>query len=45
MKEVRLSELDSAPGVLDGSYTKEEARLVFMAYFRDPHEVLLPDWR
>ncbi len=45
MKEVRLSELDSAPGVLDGSFTKEEARLVFMAHFRDPHEVLLPDWR
>jgi hypothetical protein len=45
MKEVRLSELDSAPGVLDGSYTKEEARLVFMAHFRDPHEVLLPDSR
>jgi len=45
MKEVRLSELDSAPGVLDGSFTKEEARLVFMAHFRDPHELLLPDWR
>lgn len=42
--EVRLSDLENWPGVLDGSFTNEEARSFFLAFFRDPQDVLLPDW-
>ncbi len=43
--EVSLSGLDQWPGVLDGSFTRDEARNFFMAFFPDPHENLLPNWR
>jgi len=43
--EVSLSTLDQWPGVLDESFTRDEARNFFMAFFRDPHENLLPNWR
>jgi len=42
--EVRLSDLETWPGVIDGSFTKEEARICFMAFFRSPDEGLLPGW-
>jgi hypothetical protein len=43
-QEVRLSDVENWPGVLDGRFTKEEARAFFLAFFRDPHGILLPDW-
>ncbi len=43
-QEVRLSDLGNWPGVLDGSFNNEEARAFFFAFFRDPHDVLFPDW-
>ena len=42
--EVRISDLESWPGVMDGSFTKEEARVLFTAFFRPVQEELLPGW-
>ncbi len=42
--EVRLSELEQWPGVLDGTFSQQEAVDAFMAFFRDPHEPLIPGW-
>lgn len=41
---VRLSDLDRWPGVLDGSFTFQEARILFLAFFRDPDLLLLDEW-
>lgn len=42
--EVRLSDSRSWPGVIDGSFSREEARAVFLSFFRSPEESLLPGW-
>jgi hypothetical protein len=42
--EVRLSDIDDWPGVLDGTYSAHSAEKYFRAFFREPHEVLLPAW-
>jgi hypothetical protein len=43
-REVRMSDLEYWPGVVDGGYSKEATVAYFRAFFRDPHEVLLPSW-
>jgi hypothetical protein len=42
--EVRLASLGNWPGVLDGEFSVEEAREIFLAFFREPHDILLSDW-
>jgi len=44
VREVRLDDICNWPGVLDGTYSEKAARAVFMAFFRDPEEILLPSW-
>jgi len=41
---IRLGELNSWPGVIDGTYSAEAARRYFLSYFRDDKQVLLPGW-
>jgi hypothetical protein len=41
---IRLSELESWPGVVDGTYSAEAARHYFLSYFRDDKQILLPGW-
>lgn len=41
---IRLRELESWPGVLDGTYSAEAARDYFLSFFRDEKRVLLPGW-
>lgn len=43
-REIRLEDLPQWPGVLDGTFSAQAAAAVFRAFFRDPHEVLLPGW-
>ncbi len=43
-REIRLSDLEHWPGVLEGSFTAEEARSVFMAFFRSPDDSLASGW-
>ena len=40
--EIRLSEINSWPGVLDGSYSINQATAVFLAFFRDAEEQIVP---
>lgn len=42
--EVRLSDIEEWPGVLDGTYSIHSAEKYFRAFFREPHEVFLPGW-
>lgn len=44
LREIHLSQLRNWPGVLDGTFSKQAAKEVFLAYFRDGNENLLPDW-
>lgn len=44
MREVRLSQVEHWPGVLDGTYSVNAAKAYFLSYFRDPGKVLLPGW-
>lgn len=40
--EVRLSQASSWPGVLDGSYSIDNATAAFLAFFRDAEDKILP---
>lgn len=42
--EVRLSDLEEWPGVLDGTFSVGEAERYFRAFYRAPHQVFLPAW-
>lgn len=42
--EVRLSDLNRWPGVRDKSFSDKEARMMFLAFFRDPDRLLLHGW-
>lgn len=42
INEVRLSEIERWPGVLDGTFSISEAEARFMAFFRDIEEDILP---
>ncbi len=44
IREVRLSQVENWPGVLDWTFSIDQARAYFLAHFRDPHEVLIPEW-
>jgi hypothetical protein len=44
LREVRLSQASEWPGVLDGTFSLEAARAYFLSQFRDPTEVLIPEW-
>lgn len=41
---VRISHLLEWPGVLDGTFSPGAAQAFFEAYFREPRDVLLPNW-
>lgn len=41
---VRLSDLASWPGVLDGRFAPKTARAIFESFFRDRHQKLLTEW-
>jgi hypothetical protein len=41
---IRLGELESWPGVVDGTYSVEAAHDYFLSYFRDEKRILLPGW-
>jgi hypothetical protein len=41
---ISLRELESWPGVIDGTYSAEAARDYFLSFFRDDTRVLLPGW-
>ena len=41
---IKLRELESWPGVIDGTYSAEAARDYFLSFFRDEKLVLLPGW-
>jgi hypothetical protein len=41
---ISLRQLESWPGVIDGTYSAEAARDYFLSYFRDDNQVLLPRW-
>lgn len=43
-REVRLSDLDSWPGVVDGRFSSETAHHAFKAFFREPNKILLRGW-
>lgn len=42
--EVRLSDADSWPGVLDGTFSGGAARQIFFAYFRPAEAALISGW-
>ena len=42
--EIRLSGLNRWPGVMDKTFSEEEARAVFFAFFREMRIPLIPDW-
>ncbi len=44
MRAVKLSQLNDWPGVQDGVFSPQAARAYFLAHFRDPNEILIPDW-
>ena len=43
-REIRLSDLDSWPGVLDGTFSAAAATAYFLSYFRSGDEQLLSGW-
>lgn len=42
--EVRLSEIDRWPGVVDGTFSPESAEKLFMSFFRGDREILIDYW-
>lgn len=42
--EVCLSDIDRWPGVVDGTFSRDSAERLFLAFFRDEHKPLLPGW-
>lgn len=43
--EVRLSEIARWPGVVDGTFSKEEATAIFLGFFRELEEGMFPSWK
>jgi hypothetical protein len=41
---IRRSDLNYWPGVLDQTYSNQAAGTYFLSFFRDNHQVLLPEW-
>lgn len=43
-RDVRLSQIKFWPGVLDETFSENNAKKFFRAHFRDPDEIVIPDW-
>lgn len=43
-REIRISEIETWPGVTSGIFSKELASIIFNSYFRDETTKLLADW-